>query len=93
MGSHIAWMLFALHVPYSEFCKDGLMMVSWPKHVVIKIKYNNILLCLTETGNYFVVNWFNLETEQAVSECITQQLLFIFFCLSQEKYVIYIALQ
>ena len=67
-------------------------MVKWPKHV-IKIKYNNILLCLNETRNYLVVNWFNLKTEQAVSECIAQQFLFIFFCLSQEKYVICIAMQ
>jgi len=27
-------MLFALHAPYSMFCKDDLMMVSWPKHDV-----------------------------------------------------------
>jgi hypothetical protein len=26
MGSHITWMLFALNVPYSEFCKDSLML-------------------------------------------------------------------
>jgi hypothetical protein len=25
-------------LPYSRFCKDGLMMANWPKHVVIKIK-------------------------------------------------------
>ena len=30
--------VFALHLPYSRFCKDGLMMVSWPKHVEIKVK-------------------------------------------------------
>jgi hypothetical protein len=53
-GSHIIWMSFALHVTYSKFCKDGLMMAKWPKHVVIKIKYNNILLCLTETRKYCV---------------------------------------
>jgi len=35
-------MLFALHAAYSQFCKDDLMMVNLPKHVVkviIKIKY------------------------------------------------------
>jgi hypothetical protein len=53
-GSHIKWMSFALHVPYSEFCKDGLIMAKWPKHVVIEIKYNNILLCLAETTKCFV---------------------------------------
>jgi len=32
-------MLFALHTAYSEFCKDDMMMVNWPKHVVtVKIK-------------------------------------------------------
>ena len=31
--------LFALHAPYSKFCKDGLMIVNWPKHVKIKIIY------------------------------------------------------
>ena len=30
---------------YSKFHVHGLMMVNWPKHVVINIKYNNILLC------------------------------------------------
>jgi len=25
-------------LPYSKFCKDGLMMFKWPKHVVIKLK-------------------------------------------------------
>ena len=40
MESRIIWMLFALHVPYSEFCKDGLMMDNWPKRAVkIKIIY------------------------------------------------------
>jgi hypothetical protein len=34
MGSHITWMLFALRVLYSKFCKDGLMMVKR----VIKMK-------------------------------------------------------
>ena len=38
MGTHkITQILFALQVPYSEVCEDGLMMVDWPKHVV-KIK-------------------------------------------------------
>jgi len=36
---------FALPIPYSEFYEEGLMMVTWPKHVVIKVKENNILLC------------------------------------------------
>jgi len=31
-------MLFAQHVPYSKFCKYGLLKVKWPKHVVIEIK-------------------------------------------------------
>jgi len=39
-------MLFALRVPYTKVCKDGLMMVNWPKHVA-KVKKNNILLSLT----------------------------------------------
>jgi len=26
MGSHITFVIFELHVPYSKFCKDGLMM-------------------------------------------------------------------
>jgi len=38
MGSHITWTLFALFIHCSKFCKDGLMMVQWPKHVIIKIK-------------------------------------------------------
>ena len=39
-GTHTTWMLFALRAPYSKFCKDGLMIVSWPKYVIdIKIKY------------------------------------------------------
>jgi hypothetical protein len=25
-------------LPYSRFCKDDLMTVEWPKHVVIKVK-------------------------------------------------------
>jgi len=32
MGSHIAEMLYALRTPHSKFCKDGLIMVDWPKH-------------------------------------------------------------
>jgi hypothetical protein len=31
-------MLFALHVPYSWFCK-GLIIVKWPKHVKINIRH------------------------------------------------------
>jgi hypothetical protein len=61
MGSHITWMLFALCAPYSRSCigKDGLVMVSGPKHVIqIKVKWN-ILLCLTDTVNYIVVFYFN----------------------------------
>ena len=45
MGSHITWMPFALHAPYSKFCKDGMMMVNWPKHVV-KLKWNRIYCCV-----------------------------------------------
>jgi hypothetical protein len=38
-GSYIMWMLFSLHEPCSQFCKYGLIMVNWSKHVVkIKIK-------------------------------------------------------
>jgi hypothetical protein len=32
-------------LPYCKFCKDVLMMVKWPKHVVIELKENNILWC------------------------------------------------
>jgi hypothetical protein len=32
-------MLFALPVPYSRFCREGLMMVKWPRHVKINTKY------------------------------------------------------
>ena len=50
MESHITWMLFAIHTTYSEFCKDDLMMVNWPKHVVkIRIK------------TYIVVSDWNLK--------------------------------
>jgi hypothetical protein len=28
------------------YCQGGLMMVNWPNHVVNKIKYYNIFLCL-----------------------------------------------
>ena len=34
MGPHITWMKFVLHAPYSKFCKYGLTIVHWPKHVV-----------------------------------------------------------
>jgi hypothetical protein len=45
MGSHITWMLFALHVPCSKFCKDGLMMFNWPKRVVkVRIKQKYIVV-------------------------------------------------
>ena len=44
-------MLFALHTPYSTFCKDGLMMVSWPKHYV-KEEKNEDIMCFIETRNY-----------------------------------------
>ena len=55
MGSHTTWILFALHVPYSEFCKDGLIMVSQPKHAV-KIKWNKFMLYfLTEMRENFVL--------------------------------------
>ena len=36
MGSHITLILFVLQAHYSEFCKDGLMTVNWPKHVSVK---------------------------------------------------------
>ena len=33
-------LLIALHALYSKFCKDGLMMVNWSKHVVeVKLKH------------------------------------------------------
>jgi hypothetical protein len=37
--------LFALHSPDSKFCKYGLMMVNWPKHI-IRIKINKIYYCV-----------------------------------------------
>jgi hypothetical protein len=50
MVSHITWMLFALHVPYSKFCEDGLMTVNWPKHVVkVKIMQYNVVFDKPET--------------------------------------------
>ena len=40
--------LFALHTPYSKFCKDDLIMDNWPKQVVkVKIKIKRIFLCFT----------------------------------------------
>jgi hypothetical protein len=40
VGYHITRILFALHAPDFKYGKDGLMKVSWPKHVVkINIKY------------------------------------------------------
>ena len=44
------------------FCKDGLRVVKWSKHVVIQIKYNNILLC-----------WLKPETMLLSCNLITQQ--------------------
>ena len=32
------------HTPYSKFCKYGLMMVNWPKHVV-EVKKNRNIYC------------------------------------------------
>jgi hypothetical protein len=43
MRSHITWMLFALLWPYSTFCRDGLIMIKWPKHV---IKKNKTIYCV-----------------------------------------------
>jgi len=58
MGCHITLNIFALHVPYSMFCKDGLMMVNWPEHVVkIKIKIHRCVL--TETKNSFIIFYFH----------------------------------
>jgi hypothetical protein len=38
--SRTAWILLALYAPDSNYGKDGLMKVSWPKHVgKINIKY------------------------------------------------------
>ena len=39
LWSHITWMLFAPHTAYSEFYKDDLIMVNWPKHAVIVTTY------------------------------------------------------
>jgi len=41
-------------LPYSKFCKDGLMMVKRLKHVIIHTAV------VTETRNYFVVFYFRL---------------------------------
>ena len=36
---------FAAHKPYSKFCRDDLMTVSWPKHVVnVKIQIKPYIL-------------------------------------------------
>ena len=47
MGAHITRMLFALHTPCSNFCKDDLMMVDLLKLVVkVKIKIKtHIVVC------------------------------------------------
>ena len=39
-------MLFALHTPYSTFCKDDPMMVNWPKDDVKGVKNKDTMLCL-----------------------------------------------
>jgi len=65
MGSHITWMLFALHVPYSKFCKDGLMIVKWQQHVV-KIR-RSTLFCLTDTRNDFVLKLRSLTQGNQLS--------------------------
>jgi len=58
-------MLFALCTPYSKFCKDGLMMVNWPKHVIkIKIKYIAVF-----DWNQKLFCWGSLVNGQCV--CIT----------------------
>jgi hypothetical protein len=50
-------MLFALHTLHFTFCKDDLMMVSWPKHDVKGEKNRHTVLCLTETRyNLFSVS-------------------------------------
>ena len=46
--------LHCVYLYYREVCKDGLIVVNLPKHVKIKNEIN-ILLCLTETRNYFVL--------------------------------------
>ena len=62
MGSHVTWMLFALHTPYSKFCNADLMMDNWPKHV-IKIKYNNkyIYCCIWHSEGR--ASWYILITK------------------------------
>ena len=35
----LSWRHISVHAPYCRFCKDGLMVVNWPKKVVIKIIY------------------------------------------------------
>jgi len=66
-GTHITWMLFVLHAPYSKFCKDGLILVSWPKYVIeIKIKYivmfdwNQKLICWGSliNGQFVCITYF-----------------------------------
>jgi hypothetical protein len=42
-----------VHAPDSKFCKEGLMMVNWPKRV-FKIKNKIIHIVVFEPMNYFV---------------------------------------
>ena len=57
MWSCITWHYLHCMLPYSKFCKDCLMMVKSPKHVVTKIKIKLYIVVLTESRHYFVVFW------------------------------------
>jgi len=45
----------ALRRPYSQVCKDDLMMVNWPKHVKVKIKIHYFVSLQTETICFLLV--------------------------------------
>jgi hypothetical protein len=55
MWSHDTWMVFALHETYSKFCRDDLMMVNWPKHVVkVEIKVKTYIVVIDWGMKLFV---------------------------------------
>jgi hypothetical protein len=43
-------------LPYSKFCKDGLMMVKLSKHIVIKEKIKIYIVVLTGNKIHFAVS-------------------------------------
>jgi hypothetical protein len=55
MWSFIIWILLSLHVQYSDFCKNGPIKWRQLTETCRQDKTKNILLCLTETRNYFVM--------------------------------------